>query len=225
MSLQADAPPAYPPLLGLIDYGVGNLRSVEKALQKVGARVEIVNQGSNLASCDGAILPGVGAFREAMEQLRDRGFEQAITRYVEAQKPLLGICLGLQLIFEESDEYGVTPGLGLVPGRVTRLETSLKIPHIGWNTAVPTRSDPLLEGLSESSYYYFVHSYAPVPRYGDDILCQTTYGTPFTSAVRHGSIAAFQFHPEKSSSAGLTLLKNFVGEVARTNATLSETAA
>lgn len=189
---------------------MGNLRSVEKALEKVGASVTVTRDPDAVRSADAMVLPGVGAFGDAMDNLHKRGLVEVIREETSAGKPFLGICLGLDLIFEESDEHGLHQGLGLVPGRVELLPTKLKIPHIGWNQIRIEKQSRLLEGVPDGSFFYFVHSYAVVPARDSDILCTTDYGGRFVSAVEYDNIAAFQFHPEKSSSLGLTILGNFV---------------
>ena len=196
-------------MIAIVDYGMGNLRSVEKALEKVGAEVNVTRDPDELRRADRIVLPGVGAFGDAMTNLEKRGLVEAIKEEVAAGKPFLGICLGLDLLFEESDEHGLHRGLGLLPGRVELLPTRLKIPQIGWNQVAIRKQSPLLAGIPDGSSFYFVHSYAVVPRQESDILCVTEYGCTFVSAVERGNIAAFQFHPEKSSSLGLTILRNF----------------
>ncbi len=188
---------------------MGNLRSVEKALEKVGATVKVTRDPDEVRRADAVVLPGVGAFGDAMNNLEKRGLVDVIRDEVRSGKPFLGICLGLDLLFEESDEYGRHRGLGLLPGRVELLPTDKKIPHIGWNQAFIQKESRLLAGVPDGSFFYFVHSYAVVPQREADILCITEYGCRFVSAVEHENIAAFQFHPEKSSSIGLTILKNF----------------
>lgn len=196
-------------MIAIIDYGMGNLRSVEKALEHAGAKVKVTRDADEIRNADKLVLPGVGAFGDAMKNLEKRGLVEAVREEVDAGKPFLGICLGLDLIFEESDEHGLHQGLGFLPGRVELLPTRLKIPHIGWNSIAIRRKSPLLEGIPDGSFFYFVHSYAVVPREESDILCRTDYGCQFVSAVERGNVAAFQFHPEKSSSLGLKILENF----------------
>lgn len=196
-------------MIAIIDYGMGNLRSVEKALEKVGAKVTVSRDPDDVRRADRIVLPGVGAFGDAMANLEKRGLVEVIKEEVAAGKPFLGICLGLDLLFEESDEHGLHRGLGLLPGRVELLPTELKIPQIGWNQVSIRKESHLLEGIPAGSSFYFVHSYAVVPEDDSDILCTTEYGCTFVSAVERGNIAAFQFHPEKSSSLGLNILRNF----------------
>ncbi|MHB8793501.1 MAG: imidazole glycerol phosphate synthase subunit HisH [Thermoleophilia bacterium] len=196
-------------MIVIVDYGMGNLRSVEKALQKVGAEVTVSRDPDDVRRAERIVLPGVGAFGDAMANLEKRGLVEVIKEEVTAGKPFLGICLGLDLLFEESDEHGLHRGLALLPGRVELLPTELKIPQIGWNQVSFRKESRLLEGIPDGSSFYFVHSYAVVPEAESDILCTTEYGCTFVSAVERGNIAAFQFHPEKSSSLGLNILRNF----------------
>ena len=176
---------------------------------KVGAEVEVSRDPDEVRRAQRIVLPGVGAFGDAMGNLEKRGLAGVIREEVDAGKPFLGICLGLDLLFEESDEHGLHRGLGLLPGRVELLPTKLKIPQIGWNQISNRKDSRLLEGIPDGSSFYFVHSYAVVPSEDSDILCTTDYGCTFVSAVERDNIAAFQFHPEKSSSLGLTILRNF----------------
>jgi glutamine amidotransferase len=189
---------------------MGNLRSVEKALEKVGASVTLTRDPGQVRRADALVLPGVGAFGDAMDNLDKYGLVDVIRDEVASGKPFLGICLGLDLLFDESEEHGLHRGLGLLPGRVELLPTDLKIPHIGWNQASIRKESRLLAGVPDDSFFYYVHSYAVVPRRDSDILCMTEYGCDFVSAVEHENIAAFQFHPEKSSAIGLTILRNFI---------------
>ncbi len=193
---------------------MGNLRSVEKALEKVGADVEVTRDPGAVRRADAMVLPGVGAFGDAMDNLRKRGLVEVIREEAAAGKPFLGICLGLDLVFEESEEHGLHEGLGLLPGRVELLPTKLKVPHIGWNQVRIEKESPLLADVEDGTFFYFVHSYAVVPDREADILCTTEYGCRFVSAVEHENIAAFQFHPEKSSAPGLSILRNFAEGVA-----------
>jgi len=176
---------------------------------KAGAEVKVSRDPDEVRRGQRIVLPGVGAFGDAMDNLEKRGLAGVIREEVDAGKPFLGICLGLDLLFEESDEHGLHRGLGLLPGRVELLPTELKIPQIGWNQISTRKESRLLEGIPDGSSFYFVHSYAVVPREDSDILCTTDYGCTFVSAVERDNIAAFQFHPEKSSSLGLTILRNF----------------
>lgn len=196
-------------MITIIDYGMGNLRSVEKALEKTGAEVRVSREPDDVRSASHLVLPGVGAFGDAMQNLDKRGLIEPIMEEVAAGKPFLGICLGLDLVFEESDEHGLHKGLGLLPGRVELLPTDLKIPHIGWNRIRIEKDSKLLAEVPDGSFFYFVHSYVVVPGEDTDILCTTDYGCRFVSAVERDNVTAFQFHPEKSSALGLSILRNF----------------
>lgn len=203
-------------MITIVDYGVGNLRSVQKALERVGAEAVVSNEPGVLDDALGVVLPGVGAFSDGMDSLRTRGLVEPLLRQVEAGKPLLGICLGMQLLFEESEEMGNHQGLGLLPGQVVRFpEGELKVPHIGWNRLrfpIPDpRSpiSPLLAGVADGAYAYFVHSFYPVPEEPGDVLAMTGYGIEFASVVGRGRVFGAQFHPEKSQEVGLRLLANF----------------
>lgn len=204
-------------MIALIDYGAGNVRSVQKALQAVGAEVLVTSEPRALRRADKIVLPGVGAFGDCMAGLRQSGLVSALHQAVEAGKPLLGICVGLQVLFKEGEEQGRHPGLGLVPGRVVRFHREaanpgLKIPHTGWNQIEPVESSPLMDGLPPGAWAYFNHAYygqAP-PEY---TLAVTYYGDLFPSVVGRGSIYGVQFHPEKSQSTGLRTLRNFVSLV------------
>ncbi len=198
--------------IGVIDYGMGNRRSVEKALAHVGARVSVTHDHDELDACDGLVLPGVGAFPKAMRNLRELGLTELILARVEEGTPLLGICLGMQLLFDGSEELGATPGLGLIAGEVTRLQAGgLRIPHIGWNEVRFERPSPLLAGLPDRGCpFYHVHSYAARPADQDTIVGTCEYGERFVTSVARGSVFGVQFHPEKSSLNGLRMLDSFV---------------
>ena len=196
------------PLIALIDYGMGNLGSVENALRYVGAQVEIAPEAERLAAADGIVLPGVGAFDDCMDSLREQGMAEPLRELLAAGKPFLGICLGLQVLFERSEE-GQLDGLGIVPGEVVRFKHDLKIPHIGWNQVQANRPAPHLAGIEAGSWFYFVHSYYVTPVDADVVATTTDYGYDFCSAIWRDNIFACQFHPEKSQSAGLRLLDNF----------------
>jgi imidazole glycerol-phosphate synthase subunit HisH len=196
-------------MLVIVDYGVGNLRSVQKALERVGAEAVVSGDPGALEAARGVVLPGVGAFGDGMAQLRARGLVEPVLRHVEAGKPLLGICLGMQLLFEDSEEMGRHAGLDLLPGRVVRFpEGDLKVPHIGWNQ-LEVREDPLTAGIAGGSYAYFVHSYYVAPAEAEDVLATTEYGIQFAAVVGRGRVWGAQFHPEKSQEVGLRLLQNF----------------
>jgi glutamine amidotransferase len=196
-------------MIAIIDYGMGNLRSVQKGFEKMGVDAAVVGKPEQVDGARGVVLPGVGAFADAMNNLRSSGMDEAVYRAVEAGKPFLGICLGQQLLFEASEEWGLTRGLGIFRGRVRRLPDGLKVPHMGWNQAVIQRPDPLLEGVTQSSSFYFVHSYYVDPEEQEVVLTRTEYGIPFTSIVGKNNVYGIQFHPEKSSGMGLKILENF----------------
>ena len=200
--------------IGLVDYGMGNRRSAEKALERVGARVELTGDHDRLAAADGLVVPGVGAFAAAMDRLRAAGLDELVAERAAAGVPVLGLCLGLQLLFERSAELGGGTGLGLLAGEVRPLAPdppSLKVPHIGWNVVRFGRASPLTEGLGEAAAFYHVHSFAAVPADEADVLGRGDYGGPFVSVVARDNVFGVQFHPEKSSAAGLGLLRNFAG--------------
>jgi glutamine amidotransferase len=196
-------------MIAIVDYGVGNLRSVQKALERVGATAIVTDDPAALDAAEGVVLPGVGAFGDGMANLQARRLIDPLLRQVRQDKPLLGICLGMQLLFEESEEMGHHRGLGLLPGRVLRFpEGKLKVPHIGWNQLRIAGCD-LLDGIANGSHAYFVHSYYVAPEDPADVLATTEYGLEFASVVGRGRIFGAQFHPEKSQDVGLRLLSNF----------------
>ena len=198
-------------MIAIVDYGAGNLRSVELALARLGVHTRVTADPDMLALADGLILPGVGAFSDAMAALGRSGTIPAVLEAVGAGRPLLGICLGMQLLLDGSEEGPGVPGLGLIPGEVRRLPgCGLKIPHMGWNSLTPAKPSPLFKGLPEEPYVYFVHSYACKAADPADVLAVTGYGVPFHAAVQRGRILGFQFHPEKSGDVGQKLLANFV---------------
>lgn len=197
--------------IAVVDYGMGNLRSVSKALEHVApeAEVTVTADPDTILSCERVVVPGQGALPDCMRQLGASGAREAVVEATRA-KPFLGICIGLQMLFERGEE-GNTVGLGLLPGRVPRFALSgLKIPHIGWNEVVQARAHPLWAGIPDRSRFYFVHSYYPAPRDAALTAATAVYGAPFTCAIARDNIFAVQFHPEKSQSAGLQLLSNFV---------------
>ena len=217
----SDAPDAGPGRVAegvricILDYGMGNLRSVEKALEHVGVEAEISNDPGAVRAADGVILPGVGAFPRAMERIRERGLDELVRERREAGVPILGICLGLQLLFDSSTELGGATGLGLLPGEVTELEAGdLKVPHIGWSPVRWERNSPLADGIDSETPFYFVHSFTPRAT-GGDVLGSAAYGERFSCAAERDNVFGVQFHPEKSSSAGLRLLANFAGVCAK----------
>lgn len=200
-------------MLAVIDYGAGNLRSVLHALHALGVEnIRLVRQPDELVGADKIILPGVGAFGAGMQKLREQNLVQPIRDAVNAGIPYLGICLGMQFLFEASDEMGNHEGLGLLPGRVTRFSDlpGFKVPHMGWNNLTITRPSPLLDRLSANSYAYFVHSYYCIPANPEDVILTVDYGIPFTAGAARGSLFGVQFHPEKSQRTGLQILTNFL---------------
>jgi len=195
----------------ILDYGMGNLRSVEKALEHVGATATIASDPETVRAADGVILPGVGAFPKAMERVRELGLDELIAERRAAGVPILGICLGLQLLFDSTTELGGADGLGLLPGEVAELDADgLKVPHIGWSPVRLERDSKLTEGIESETPFYFVHSFAPRPA-AADLLGSAAYGARFACAAERDNVYGVQFHPEKSSSAGLRLLSNFAG--------------
>lgn len=198
-------------MIAIIDYGAGNLRSVRNALVHLGADVLTLVTPEGLDRADKIVLPGVGAFGAGMAALRAAGFEEPLKEAVAAGVPLIGICLGMQYLFESSDEMGLHRGLGLLPGRVTRFPAAgPKVPHIGWNQLHIRRDHPLLSGIADGAYAYFVHSYYVDAGDPDDVLATTDYGIEYASVVARGNLFGIQPHPEKSQAVGLRILKNFV---------------
>jgi imidazole glycerol-phosphate synthase subunit HisH len=196
--------------IAILDYGMGNLRSVEKALEHVDAAAKVTGDPDAARDADGVILPGVGAFPKAMERVRERGFDELVRERGSANAPILGICLGMQLIFSSSTELGGADGIELLDGPVGELDAGeLKVPHIGWSPVSWAKQSLLTEGLAEGEPFYFVHSFAPRPSDESDVLGTARYGRPFACAVERGNVFGVQFHPEKSSGAGLRLLRNF----------------
>ena len=195
--------------IAIIDYGMGNLLSVQKALDALGFPAIITNKTEEVIKAPGVILPGVGAFKDAMAALKATGLQEAIKEVCQSGKPFLGICLGLQLLFEVSEEGGWVPGLGLLPGEVRRLPAGIKVPHMGWNQVKYPRPSILFKGIPEGSFFYFVHSYHVEPRNLEVIVAETEYGGQIVAAIEQGNLFGVQFHPEKSSTLGLKLLANF----------------
>jgi imidazole glycerol-phosphate synthase subunit HisH len=195
-------------VIAIVDYGMGNRRSVEKALEHVGAEPRLSADHGVIRSADGIVVPGVGAFPEAMRRFRAAGLDELIRERAETGVPVLGLCLGMQLLFDSSDEHEGAAGLGLLPGRVTALRAP-RVPHIGWNLVTFERPSVLTEGLGEAAAFYHVHSLAPEPTVADDVVGRGEYGERFVSIVERGNVMGVQFHPEKSSRDGLALLRNF----------------
>jgi glutamine amidotransferase len=197
-------------MIAIINYGVGNLRNVEKAFEAMGKRALVTGDPGAIREADRLVLPGVGAFGECARRLRDSGLDQLVLDAAEQNKPVLGLCVGLQLMFDEGHEFGIHKGLGLMRGRVIRFPDSvLTVPQIGWNQIERVKQHPLLEGLKEGSYFYFVHSYRVETDDSEIVLAETEYGISYPSICARGSTCGVQFHPEKSQEAGLRLLSNF----------------
>lgn len=192
----------------IVDYGVGNLKSVANALSYIGQESRICDDARGLELADAIILPGVGAFPDAAERLRQSGLEAVLKKQTE-KKPILGICLGMQLLFQTGYEVRPCQGLGFVPGIVERIETELKLPHIGWNSLKFYHDSPLFDGLDDGAYVYFVHSYCGLAQQVEQVIATTDYGSEVTAAVQNGYVFGTQFHPEKSGEVGLQILKNF----------------
>lgn len=202
------------PKITIVDYGLGNLRSVEKAVERVEGTPKISSDPQDLRTADGIILPGVGAFRDAQANLLR--LTTTLLEQIDAGKPILGICLGLQLLFTESTEGGEFKGLDIIKGKVIRFPQGVKVPHMGWNTLDVKKNDlPLLEGIKSGSYVYFVHSYYGVPQNESDIAAETEYGVNFPSIIARKEVFATQFHPEKSGTTGLQILRNFTRSLKR----------
>jgi glutamine amidotransferase len=203
-------------MIAIIDYGMGNLRSVQKGFEKIGAEAVVTSNPADLLHADRVVLPGVGAFRDCIHNLEQRGFVEPILQVIQQKKPFLGICLGLQLLFTESEEFGLHKGLGVIPGRVTRFPEGmneggekLPVPHMGWNQIALQGDVPLFNGVTDGSNVYFVHSYYVTPDDPAVVAATCSYGIRFCAAIRKGNLMATQFHPEKSQAIGLQMLKNF----------------
>ncbi len=205
-------------MIAIVDYGMGNIRSVEKAFIKIGADVRITADPKVIADAKGIVLPGVGAFKDCMQNLDDLRLLDCIVREIGKGKPYLGICLGLQILFTESEEFGLCKGMDVFRGRVVKFRfdvqktedsTTLKIPHMGWNNARLLRKPPIFNGIQDNAYFYFVHSFYVVPEDGGVVAARTDYGVDFVSMVWKDNIFATQFHPEKSQELGLKILKGF----------------
>jgi glutamine amidotransferase len=195
--------------VAIIDYGVGNLRSVEKAFQAGGAEAVVTSDERVLRDAERLVLPGVGAFRACMEALVERGFDELVRERVADGTPLLGVCVGMQMLFEESEEFGTTRGLGFLRGRVRRFPEGRRVPQVGWNQVEWRKAHALAEGIDDETFFYFVHSYFCDAAEEADVLGRTEYGALYASVVARANVCGVQFHPEKSQSAGLRLLKNF----------------
>ena len=195
--------------VAIIDYGVGNLRSVEKAFSAGGVEAAVSSDEGVLRSADKLVLPGVGAFRACMGALSERGFDRLVRERVAEGTPLLGVCVGMQMLFEESEEFGTTRGLGFLRGRVRRFPEGLRVPQVGWNQVGWRGGHALSEGISDKTFFYFVHSFYCEAGDAGEVVGETDYGLSYPSVVARGNVCGVQFHPEKSQSAGLRLLKNF----------------
>lgn len=201
-------------MIAIVDYGMGNLRSVQKAFQFIGADAAVTSDSGTIKNAKAIVLPGVGAFKDAVKNLNEKGLTGRIVDDIREGKPYFGICLGMQILFSESEEGGPVDGLGVLPGNVTKIAEGVKIPHMGWNTVnIRTENELFDEVKSDSDRFYFVHSYRAVPD-DKEIICTTTdYGDEFVSSISTGNIFACQFHPEKSGSTGLKILSNFVSRL------------
>ena len=202
-------------MIAIIDYGMGNLRSVQKGFEAVGAKAIVTSDSKKILSARSVVLPGVGAFKACMDNLEKFDLIDTVKQSVQSGKPFLGICLGLQLLFSQAEEFGSVSGLGILKGKVVGFKDApnsgdpLKIPHMGWNNVEVKPSHPLFDSVPNQSYFYFVHSYYVVPEDRATVATTTNYGIEFVSGIHHENIHAFQFHPEKSQQLGLTVLKNF----------------
>jgi len=199
----------------IVDYGVGNLRSVEKAFAAMGCEAIISGAENVLRNAERLVLPGVGAFGACMKALEERGFDQLVKERASAGTPLLGVCVGMQLLFDESEEFGSTRGLGLLRGSVRRFSGDLVVPHVGWNRIPQKRSHRLFEGVEEGAFCYFVHSFYCEPLDQEVVVGETEYGVRYASVVAGGNVCGVQFHPEKSQAVGLRMLKNFATDECR----------
>jgi glutamine amidotransferase len=197
------------PVIGIVDYGMGNLRSVQKGFEKVGVAAEVCAVPEKFMSYRGLVIPGVGAFGDAMENLKSLDMIDALHEYIDSGRNLLGICLGMQLFLTYSEEHGRYEGLSLIPGRVVRLPDSVKVPHMGWNVLTIKKQGPLLKDIASGTRFYFVHSFYCELDDDESIVGTTPYGLDFTSVLSKGNIWGLQFHPEKSSTMGLRILENF----------------
>lgn len=204
--------------IAIVDYGIGNLRSAEKALQFLGADAQLTADPEQIAAAAAVVVPGVGHFGACMNALRSSGLESVVRAAATSARPFLGICVGMQMLFEGSDEAPDVPGLGIVAGRVARLSDSERLPHIAWNTVEVTPGSQMFSALGSDPWLYFVHSYAPAPTDDDVVAGRSTHGRPFVCAIEQGNVWATQFHPEKSGKTGLALLENFVRARAGDNA-------
>ncbi len=200
------------PKIVIIDYGMGNLRNVQKAFEKIGFEAKLTRHQKEIGSASAIVLPGVGAFKDCMENLEKYGLIEPLLGSIESGKPYLGICLGLQILFSESEEFGSHKGLDLIRGKVVKFkpDPEHKVPHMGWNTIEKEKEVPMLQGVESGDFFYFVHSYYVIPEEAEWTSTFTTYGKPFVSSIWKENLFATQFHPEKSQQKGLRILENFV---------------
>jgi len=203
-------------MIAIVDYGIGNLGSVTKGFRHVGAETVLTGDPSALRAAEALVLPGDGAFAASMDELRGRGLVDVLLEAARGGKPLLGICIGMQLLFDESEEHGRHAGLGLLPGRVRRFDDTLVVPHMGWNALEVRHPHPLFTGLSAGAYVYFVHSYFCDPARAEDVIATTSYGGDVAAVVGRDNVLGVQFHPEKSQGVGLRMVRNFVDFVSAT---------
>ncbi len=205
------------PKIVIVDYGMGNLRNVQKAFEKIGCEARLTRNKNEIGRASAIVLPGVGAFKDCMENLEKYGLVEILLRSIEKGKPYLGICLGLQILFSESEEFGSHKGLDLIKGKVVRFvpDPEHKVPHMGWNTIEKEKEVPVLRGIESGDFFYFVHSYYVTPDETQWVSSLTTYGKPFVSSIWKGNLFATQFHPEKSQQKGLRILENFVRTIRR----------
>ncbi len=199
-------------MIVIVDYGMGNIHSVQKALETLGAKTIVSNKPGEISAADKIVLPGVGAFDDAMLELEKQGLIDPLKDYISQNRPFLGICLGMQILFEASEEAALKKGLGIFKGSVKKFipGPKLKVPHMGWNQLKVAQASPLLKGISDGDYVYFCHSYYPDPQEKDTVIATTDYGREFASIVGRGNVFGVQFHPEKSQETGLKILKNFI---------------
>ncbi|MEW6571258.1 MAG: imidazole glycerol phosphate synthase subunit HisH [Nitrospirota bacterium] len=196
-------------MIAVIDYGMGNLRSVEKGFLKVGVDARVVSDPGAVENAKGVVLPGVGAFRDCMKNLQELSLIEPVIKSIQKGKPYLGICLGLQVLFTESEEFGINYGFDIFKGRVLKFQNNLKVPHMGWNNVNLLKRPPVFDGVKDGTFFYFVHSFYVSPSDRNIVAATTDYGLTFASMVWKDNILATQFHPEKSQAVGLTFLKNF----------------
>jgi imidazole glycerol-phosphate synthase subunit HisH len=203
------------PRIVIIDYGMGNLRNVQKGFEKIGFEAELTRSKKEIEKASAIVLPGVGAFKDCMENLERYGLIEPLLRSIEKGKPYLGICLGLQILYSESEEFGSHKGLDLIKGKVVRFrpDPEHKVPHMGWNTIEKEKEVPMLQGVESGDFFYFVHSYYVIPEEAKWISTFTTYGKPFVSSIWKENLFATQFHPEKSQQKGLRVLENFARSI------------